>query len=160
MPSQEEPPNPYKGFTDADRAKSLQFRRDRADTRYFKYIEGLEEGMRPVEAMKAAGLPLAVVRSRRARDPEFVKAEEDAEAVGAELVEEALRQAALEGNVNAQKMWLEKRSKERWAPEPTVVENRNLTAIEAGPRLERIVALMARLEERKELTPGEDVIDI
>lgn len=149
-----------KGWTDEQRARSIEVRKTKADKRWAVYFTNLQNGMRPAEAIKAAGLTLAAVRTRRIRDAEFVRMEEEAEAVGSEIVEEALRQAALDGNVNAQKMWLEKRSKERWAPEPTVVENRNLTAIEAGPRLERIAALMARLEERKELAPGEDVIDV
>jgi hypothetical protein len=124
------------------------------------YVKYLASGKLPTEAREMAGISAATVRDWRKEDPDFAAAEQDAEASAAEDIEKAMRQAALDGYFPAQKEWLDKRSRERWAPSPTVVKNEQLIAVEAGPRLERIAALMQRLEERKALKAGEDVIDV
>lgn len=149
-----------KGFTDEQRRKSIETRRLKADKKYDTYLKYLEEGQRPSTAMRNAGLTPDTVRQRRDKDPAFIERERAAEAVAAELVEEALREAALNGNVQAAKEWLDKRSEERWAERPKVVKHETVVGIEAGPRLERIAKMLARLEERRALTAGEDVIDV
>lgn len=158
-------PNPNtsglrKGFTDEQRRKSAETRRLKADKKYDTYLALLEEGQRPSTAARNAGLTADTLRQRRDRDPAFIEREKAAEAIGSEPVEEALRMAALNGNVQAAKEWLEKRSEERWAERPKVVRNETVIGIEAGPRLERIAALLARLEDRRALKAGEDVIDV
>lgn len=158
-------PNPNtsglrRGFTAEDRAKALETRRLKTDKKYDTYLAGLEEGQRPTVAARNAGLTAEALRTRRDRDPAFIERERAAEAIGSEPVEAALREAALNGNVVAAKEWLEKRSEERWAEKPKVVRNEVVLGIEAGPRLERIAALLARLEDRRALAAGEDVIDV
>lgn len=142
------------GWTDEQRQKSIETRRMKADKKYGIYLDNLREGQRPATAAKNAGLTTDAIRMRRAKDPAWVEMEREAEAEAAEVVEGALLEAAVQGNVPAQQMWLKKRSAERWADEPTKVEHEHKIAIEAGPRMERIAALMARLEERRELHAG------
>jgi hypothetical protein len=158
-------PNPNmsglrRGFTPEQRQKSIETRRLKADKKYDTYIANLEEGQRPTTAARNAGLTADTLRQRRDRDPAFITREKDAEAIGSEPVEAALREAALNGNVQAAKEWLERRSEARWAEPPKVVKHETVIGIEAGPRLERIAALLARLEDRRALAAGEDVIDV
>jgi hypothetical protein len=158
-------PNPNtsglrRGFTPEQRAKSIETRKLKADKKYDAYLTGLEEGKRPSVAAREVGLTAEALRTRRDRDPAFIVREREAEAIGSEPVEAALREAALNGNVQAAKEWLERRSEERWAEKPKVVKHETVIGIEAGPRLERIAALLARLEDRRALNAGEDVIDV
>ena len=149
-----------RGFTDEQRAKALETRRLKSDKKYDEYLARLEEGDRPMVAARTVGLSAEALRTRRDRDPAFIVRERDAEAIGSEPVEAALREAAINGNVQAAKEWLERRSEDRWAEKPKVVRHEQIIGIEAGPRLERIAALMARLEERRALSAGETVIDV
>lgn len=158
-------PNPNqsglrRGFTDEDRRKSAETRRLKANKKYDAYLLLLEEGQRPMVAARNVGLTAEALRTRRDRDPAFIQREKDAEAIGSEPVEAALREAALNGNVQAAKEWLERRSEDRWAEKPKVVRHEQVIGIEAGPRLERIAAMLERLEQRKALNSGEDVIDV
>lgn len=142
------------GWTDEQRAKSIATRKMKADKRWAQYLENLRLGQRPATAAKNAGLGTDAIRKRRTEDPAWLETERQAESEAAEVVEEALLGAAVSGNVPAQQMWLKKRSAERWADEPSKVEVEHKLAIEAGPRMERIAALMARLEQRQELNAG------
>lgn len=153
-------PNPRRenlgppGWTDEQRAKSIATRKLKADKRWATYLENLKAGQRPATAAKNAGLSTDSIRKRRTEDPAWLETERLAESEAAEVVEEALLEAAVSGNVPAQQMWLKKRSADRWADEPAKVEHEHKLAIEAGPRMERIAALMARLEQRQELNAG------
>jgi hypothetical protein len=80
------------------------------------YFDAIARGISPGDAAKLAGVTRDTVNAYRKADPAFAEAEEEARAGVNELVEEALLQAALGGNVDAMKTWLFNRSREAWAP--------------------------------------------
>lgn len=133
----------------------------KSDKKIDVYMKALEDGDRPSIAARKSGLTHATISTYRSKFPDFAQREITSEAIAAESVEAALKEAAENGNVPAAMKWLEKRSADRWAPDPVVTENRSLQVLEAGPRLERIAALMSRLEERRALAkPDPDIIDV
>jgi hypothetical protein len=78
------------------------------------YLEALRGGARRGAAAVSVGITRQTVWMERTRNPEFAKAEEDAEMEANELVENALFQAAQSGNVTAAQVWLYNRMPERW----------------------------------------------
>lgn len=157
-------PSP-RGFTDEQRAKSAATRKARAEDKYLRYLRLLEEGKRIGQAATGAGLLRKDIYHRRKMDPEFAELERQAEEAAAEKVEDALYDAAVGGNVPAAEKWLANRAKDRWrfgSENKVTIENKQTLEIEAGERLERVAALMARLEERKALKAGgtSDIIDV
>jgi hypothetical protein len=150
-------------FTDEQRQKSIETRRrNREEKVYEVYLTALENGKLMTEAAKAAGIELATVRKRRSVDPTFAENERLARAVGAEPVEAALREAALNGNVPAALKWLERYSAEMWAPIPKQTEINVNVEHSLAPSTLDLVALEQRLRERKALARGSDpdVIDV
>lgn len=160
------PPHPENlrvGFTDEQRQKSIETRRrNREEKVYDVYLGALESGQLMTSAAKAAGLALDTLRKRRSVDPTFAENERLARAVGAEPVEAALREAALNGNVPAAVKWLERYSAETWAPIPKQTEINVNVEHGLAPSTLDLLALEQRLRERKALTQGDDpnVIDI
>ena len=148
-----------KGESEIQKA-AVEKKKENAKASYARYLQGLEKGLRPSDAEKAAGLTHEAVRNRRRADPEFVDAERQAEAVAAEPIEDSLWDAARNGNVPAAIKWLEKRSPERWPSDKMLVETKTTLELDATDRVGNILALMARLQERRELGLGDDVIDV
>ncbi len=150
-------------FTDAQRQKSIETRRrNREEKVYDVYLAALEEGSLLTTAAKAAGLALDTIRKRRSVDPVFAENERLARAVGAEPVEAALREAALNGNVPAAVKWLERYSAETWAPIPKQSEININVEHGLAPATLDLLALEQRLRERRALVRGDDpdVIDV
>jgi hypothetical protein len=150
-------------FTDEQRQKSIETRRrNREEKVYDVYLAGLEEGMLLTAAAQKANLTLDAIRKRRSVDPVFAENERLARAVGAEPVEAALREAALNGNVPAAVKWLERYSAETWAPLPKQSEINVNVEHSLAPATLDLIALEHRLRERKALARGDDpdVIDV
>lgn len=154
---------PRQGFTDAERQKSIDTRRrNREDKVYDAYFAALEAGCLMTLAATKAGITVEQVRKRRSIDPTFAETERQARAVGAEPVEQALREAALKGNVPAALKWLERYSAETWAPLPKQVETTTTITHALAPGTLDLLALEKRLKERQALARGDDpdIIDI
>jgi hypothetical protein len=80
------------------------------------YFDALARGLTKLDACKLAGVTRQTTKNYRDKDPSFAEAEHEAEQVACELVEEALFEAAKQGNVEAIKLWLFNRAPERWKP--------------------------------------------
>lgn len=79
-----------------------------------KYLELLSEGMRRGVAAKAVGMTRQAVWEYCQREPAFKKLISEAEMTADEEVEDALRMAAISGNVPAAFGWLYNRQPDRW----------------------------------------------
>lgn len=159
------------GWTDEHRAKAAETRRRNKEAKWPKFIAALENGDAVSVAAKKAQLTKAELKAAE-QDPVKWGEWVDAEAVGAEPVEAALRAAALSGNVQAANQWLQNRASSRWkGPGPAVVVDARQVHIDAAPggagtekRIEGILKMLARLEDRmaQKALPagGEEVIDV
>ena len=74
-----------------------------------RFLKNVREGMRRGPAADEIGLPRILVRDFIAGNPDFERLVLDAETDANELVEEALFQAAISGNVSAARAWMELR---------------------------------------------------
>jgi hypothetical protein len=125
------------------------------------YFDGIARGLTKTDAGKLAGVSYDTLRTYRKRDPSFAEAEQEAESMACELIEEALFDAAKQGNVEAIKLWLFNRAGERWKPAQKMQIEMSGTVdhvLDATSRMERIASLEATLLARRELTSG--VIDV
>lgn len=148
------------GFTEEQRQKSIATRKARSMEKWEKFFKLIEKGARPSEACKQAGVTMNGYYTKMREDPEFKERMVQAEAIASEPIEEAVKEAAIGGNVQAQKLWLEKRSPDRWPSDKRLtVENKQTLELEAGPRLARILALQDRLANRLELADP-NIIDV
>lgn len=80
-----------------------------------KYLELLREGGRRGASAKAVGVHRNTIVNHMKKDPKFAKAVDQAEMEAHELIEDALFQVALAGNVTAQQVYLYNRMPDRWA---------------------------------------------
>lgn len=124
-----------------------------------KFLAALRAGDRVSVAAKKANLAYNTVKKRYRADPEFREQWDEAEAQAAEPVENAVFDAALNGNIPAAVKWLEKRAPERWPGDKVQIEQTNVYEIDASDRIGNIVALLARLQQRAELDSGPPVIE-
>lgn len=79
------------------------------------YLDALRQGARRGAAAQAAGVTRTTINEWKHDDPDFAAAEIAAELEANELVEDALFQAAVSGNVTAIQVWLYNRMGSRWA---------------------------------------------
>lgn len=125
-----------------------------------RFLECLRNGARPSEAAKKVNLHYDTVRKRYNSDPEFRAQWDQAEMQAAEPVEDSLYNAAINGNVPAAVKWLEKRAPERWPGDKVQIEQKNIYELDASDRIGNIIALMAQLQQRAELSSGSKIIDV
>lgn len=111
------------------------------------YLEHIRLGEGLTRSARKLGLDPKLFRDARKTNPEFDEMVRAAEAEAAEPVETALYLQALQGEPWAVKLWLERRSSERWGPPATTVK------VEHGlaPQVGRLVELAQRLEERRQM---------
>ncbi|MGH7744422.1 MAG: hypothetical protein ACREQ5_06310 [Candidatus Dormibacteria bacterium] len=127
------------------------------------YLDLIRKGEGLSRAARRLNVDPRTMRDNRKMNPEFDEMVKMAEAEAAEPVEIKLYQAALDGEPWAVRMWLERRSSERWsAPAASVNVN-----VQAGlaPGTERLLALAAQLEARRAMLmpgppDGANVIDV
>lgn len=79
------------------------------------YLEQLQSGGRRYASARAIGISPATVVNHRKADPEFDDQCNEAEKEADDEVEDALRMAAISGNVTAALAWLYSRRSERWS---------------------------------------------
>ena len=84
-----------------------------------EYFEHLRQGLRPGAAAEAVGITRQTVYMHRKNDPDFAEAERQAELEACEIVEDALFNAAISGNVKAAETWLYNRMPDRWTDKRT-----------------------------------------
>jgi hypothetical protein len=121
-----------------------------------EYLSSLARGMRRGEAAAAADINTATVNSYRKKDPAFGAAEVEAETQASEVIESALWELARGGHLTAIMFWLQNRAPSRWQDmrrvQKTVTHEGTVThELEAGPAMERIAALQARLQDRADV---------
>ena len=80
-----------------------------------EFLNMLREGQRRGAACAATGITRETFRQHYNSEPEFADAVNQAEMEANELVEDALFQAAIAGNVTAIQVWLYNRDSDRWA---------------------------------------------
>lgn len=123
-----------------------------------RYLERVRKGEGLNRAARLIGVEPKQIREARKINPEFDDDVKLAEAEATDPVEKSLYGAAVNGEPWAVKLWLERRSSDRWAAVPTTIK------VEHGlaPGAERILELAQRLALRREmlgLTSGEGVLD-
>lgn len=79
-----------------------------------EYLEQLRQGKRRMAAARAVHVAPRTVREYAAEHPDYKAAMIDAEREGDEEVEDALRTAAISGNVTAAQVWLYNRQPDVW----------------------------------------------
>lgn len=149
----------FKPLTPELIAKGRDTKAERLANGWEKFLQQLQNGARVAEAARRAGFGYMTVKNRYREDPEFRRRWDEAEAQAAEPVEDALFDAAINGNVPAAVKWLEKRSPDRWPGDKVQIEQKNIYELDASDRIGNIVALMARLQQRAELDAG-PVVDV
>lgn len=123
------------------------------------YLEWIRKGEGLSRSARRLGLDPKLFRDARRANEEFDEAVRAAEHEAAEPVENKLYEAALQGEPWAVKLWLERRSPERWNAPPIAVNVQHGLA----PGTEQILALSQRLEERSKalgLSPGDGVEEV
>lgn len=80
-----------------------------------KYLDLLREGGRRGASAKVVGVHRHTIANHMKKDKAFAKAVSEAEMEAHELIEDALFQAALAGNVTAQQVYLYNRMPDKWA---------------------------------------------
>lgn len=132
-----------------------------------EYLAALARGLRRSKAAALASVNYATVTAYRKKDPAFAAAEAEAEAQACEAIEDALWETAAGGHMTAMMFWLQNRAPDRWKDMRRVTKEVTHSgtvahALEAGPSIDRILALQAQLQERKALRAGDDpnVIDV
>ena len=141
-------------------AKGREVWQESRVTGWDKVVTYVENGLRLSDAAKRAGHTYSGLRRRMSMDPEYRKRIEEAEMKAAEPVEDSLFAAAINGNVPAAIKWLEKRSPERWPGDKTIIEAKNVYELDVSDRMKNIASLVARLQERAELAPAPEAIDV
>lgn len=150
----------FRPWQEEDLAKGRAVVVERNKNNWERFLEALRNGMRPGEAAKKVNLRYDTVRKRYNSDPEFRAQWDQAEMQAAEPVEDSLYNAAINGNVPAAVKWLEKRAPERWPGDKVQIEQKNIYELDASDRIGNIIALMAQLQQRAELSSGSKVIDV
>lgn len=108
-----------------------------------KYLENLREGMRRGAAAQDVGISRETARLAYNAEPEFAAAVEQAEMDANEEIEDALREAALSGNVTAAQVWLYNRVPDRW------MDKRNVQVTGPGGGAVRLETRYAELSDQE-----------
>ena len=108
------------------------------------FLDLLRKGIRRTNACKKVGIHRDTFNAHVNKNPKFAEAVMQAEMDANELVEQALFNNALKGNVTAQQVWLYNRDPERWADK----RNLELTGKNGGAiKTESIVGLVMEADE-------------
>lgn len=92
-------------------------------------VEAVAQGRRPTLAARDVGVSRSALWRARTRDADFEAAMLEAEREGNERIEDAMYEAALNGNVTAQQVWLYNRASDRWRDRRNV----SVTGADGGP---------------------------
>lgn len=130
-----------------------------------KFCELLREGRGRYSAARALDVDPKDVKRRMQFDQGFRDSVLMAEEEASEKIEEKLwNLATVDGEKWAMELWLKRRYKDRWGDEPQTlkIEGQVTHEIGTGSLLEQIAAIQAVLQNRAELTAGNDpnIIDL
>jgi len=118
------------------------------------YLDALRQGARRGAAAASVGVTRETVRLHRKKDPDFADAEEEAELEAHELVEDALFQAAISGNVTACQVWLYNRRPDRWQDRRNIQHTGRdggpIEVVDAAKVRERLLSGVDRIAARRE----------
>lgn len=111
-------------------------------------LDAVRKGKGPLQAARVAGVPAEVWAKEIKSNTVLQDALKLAEIEFSEQIEEALAEQALNKDFNSQKLWLERRSEDKWAPTPNKVEVNIIESIKTLPLAERKERLLEMLEAR------------
>lgn len=131
------------------------------------YVRLIRAGMRRVHAAEQVGVAYTTVLEHFRRFPDFAQAVSEAEMARLDLVEEALYETAIGGNVVAQQVVLYNRRPEEWADqrmmrariEAAAVAEERMEARKAEKALGGLRDKLGELRERL-LNPDEELPDL
>ena len=115
------------------------------------YLLLREAGMLFYEACKSAGLEPSVVTGYRSRHPDFAEAEAQARSAGVEIIEQRLRDKAVEGDYQSIKTFLEAND-DRYGKN-SHTERSTVVIISADNAIERVQNLREELIRRQRDIP-------
>lgn len=107
-------PSPVKIVTGAPPSRGVA--RKFSLERQRQYLDAIARGTGRSDAAKLVGVTRQTVKNLRDQDPDFAAAEDEAEQLCCDLVEESLFESARSGNIEAIKVWLFNRAPGRWQP--------------------------------------------
>lgn len=117
--------------------------------RWEELLDRVADGEQPYQVTQRLGFHRCTLAGYLRGDPDMVADLMAAEAVAAERVEAALYQRALDGDTRAAALWLTNRSSDRWRDARRVEVSGSVQhELDAGPAVERIAELTARLQAR------------
>lgn len=90
-------------------------------TRREIFLDLLRKGVRRTQACKKTGISRPTFNKTMNNNPKFAAEVAQAEVDANELVEQAMFNSALKGNVTAQQVWLYNRDPERWQDKRNLV---------------------------------------
>jgi hypothetical protein len=124
------------------------------------YLALLANRVQPTAAAKIVGVTMQTVRDYRAKDPAFIEAERQSRADSVAPVVDKLYELAMDGHMTAILFLLQNADPDNFKDmrqlSKTVKHEGTVThTLEAGPALERIHVLEARLADRAAMRQGE-----
>ena len=117
------------------------------------YLDALRSGQRRLLAARECGLDPLMVLAESQADAAFAQAIVMAEMEADDEVEDALRMAAISGNVTASLAWLTQRRPDRWSGKPArssgMPEQPRIDApADKQPGNDRLAGVRARIQRR------------
>jgi hypothetical protein len=108
------------------------------------FLKCLREGMRRGMACEAVGISRWGLHKYYTRHPEFLDEIDKAELDACELVEAALFQAAISGNVVACQVWLYNRNSKRWMDKRNLAVSGEIKGDGSGQLVINVISAIAR----------------
>jgi hypothetical protein len=115
------------------------------------FLDLLRKGIRRTQACKKAGISRPTFNKCMNNNKKFAAEVAQAETDANELVEQAMFNSALKGNVTAQQVWLYNRDPERWSDKRNSQLDIQKFEFEVGEfkkALEELDALKAKVKQR------------
>ena len=106
------------------------------------YLNQIRDGMRRTRAAEAVGINYRTVYQERLNNPEFAEKERLAEMEACDVVEDALYNAAISGNIRAIEMWLYNRFPTRWTDKRDTKVQQQVVVESGKGELEEIINIL------------------
>lgn len=104
------------------------------------FLDLLRKGIRRVQACKKVGVTHKTFKTYFDNHPEFADEVSQAEIDANELIEQALYNTALKGNVTAQQVWLYNRCPDRWQDRRNIQINTGNSGVAAIEKFNELLA--------------------
>lgn len=118
------------------------------------YLTKLRKGNHKTAASRSVGVSHALVCLYRQANPEFADLEEQAQMEANGLVENALFQSAVGGNVTACQVWLYNRVPDRWQDKRNVEHGGTVGLDHGGAALEALVVALQKAKQHESPANG------